>query len=184
MSGDVRRRTHDGRLPMSEQTGGGATATERKGMWTEPPPRRPVASFRTYSDAAKAVDYLAQQDFPVERVSIVGQNVELVEQIVGRNGYGNAAARGAVAGGVTGALFGWIFGLAAWIVPLIASLAIAAYGLVFGAVIGALLGLGLHWLDRGHRNFASVQVLQPTTYELVADAAVADRAAAVLGGRA
>jgi hypothetical protein len=129
------------------------------------------------------VDYLAQHDFPVQRVSIVGQDVELVEQIIGRNGYGHAAARGAVAGGVTGALVGWIFGLAAWIAPLIASLAIAAYGLVFGAVIGALLGLALRGLDRGHHDFASVRVLQPTRYELVADAAVADRAAAVLAGR-
>jgi hypothetical protein len=165
---------------MTEQQG---SSTSTATTWAGPPTRMPVASFRTYGDAERAVRYLASQKFPVERVSIVGRDVEWVEQIIGRATWGSAALHGAAAGAVTGALFGWLFGLLAWIAPLIASLALAAYGLVFGAVIGAILGLIMYAFQRGKRDFESVRALQPTSYQLVADTAVADQAAAVLAGR-
>lgn len=36
-------------------------------------PRRAVASYATYAEAESAVDHLADQKFPVERVSIVAR---------------------------------------------------------------------------------------------------------------
>jgi hypothetical protein len=142
-----------------------------------------VASFSNYSEAESAVDYLSDRKFPVDRVAIVGHDVKYVEQVVGRMNYGRAALSGAINGGLLGAFFGWIFGLLDWIRPLVASLQLAAYGLVFGAVLGALLGLVLYALQRGRRDFAAIRGLQPTRYDVVADAEVADDAARLLRER-
>jgi hypothetical protein len=145
--------------------------------------RRTVASFNTYAEAEAAVDYLSDKGFPVNRVAIIGHDLKLVEQVTGRLTWASAAWRGAVAGAVPGALIGWIFGLFAWIRPLVASLALAVYGLVFGAIVGAILGLIVYLAQRGRRDFASVQMMQPSRYDVVADAEVADEAVRLLQQR-
>lgn len=57
-------------------------------------PRRAVASFSTYAEAERAVDHLSDQQFPVERVSIVARDLKLVEQVTGRRGFLEAALQG------------------------------------------------------------------------------------------
>ena len=47
-------------------------------------PRRVVASYESYAEAQAAVDALSDQRFPVERLSIVGSDLRIVEQITGR----------------------------------------------------------------------------------------------------
>ncbi|MFE2512292.1 general stress protein [Streptomyces naganishii] len=37
--------------------------------------RRAVASFATYQEAERAVDHLADQGFPVQKVAIIGRDV-------------------------------------------------------------------------------------------------------------
>ena len=143
----------------------------------------PVASFSSYSAAESAVDYLSDRKFPVDRVAIVGHDVKYVEQVIGRMNYGRAALSGALTGGLIGALFGWLFGLLDWIRPLLVSLQLAAYGLIYGAVLGALLGLALYALQRGRRDFTAVRGLQPTRYDVVVDAAVAEDAFRLLRER-
>ncbi|GAB3004430.1 glycine zipper family protein [Amycolatopsis acidiphila] len=145
--------------------------------------RVPVATFTSYEDAENAVDYLSDRHFPVERVAIIGHDVKMVEQVVGRLNYGRAALSGAVAGAVPGALIGWLFGLFDWLRPLVASLALAAYGLIFGAVVGALVGLVAYALQRGHRDFTAISGLQPSRFEVVADAEVAQDAVGLLRER-
>ena len=140
------------------------------------PARRVIASYERYADAEAAVDYLADRGFPVERMAIVGQDVKLVEQVTGRLTYATAAANGAAAGALPGALIGWVFGLLDWVDPLTSGLLLAFYGLVFGAVLGALLNMLMFALQRGRRNFATVTVMQPSRYDILADAEVADRA--------
>jgi hypothetical protein len=142
--------------------------------------RRPIGVYETYSEAERAVDYLSDNGFPVERVAIIGSDVKLVEQVVGRLNYGGAALRGAGSGALTGLLIGWLFGIFNWFTPLLAAFTLAVYGLVFGAVIGAIFGLVVHALQRGRRDFASVRVMTPTRYEVVADDAVADEAKQLL----
>lgn len=138
--------------------------------------RCPIGAYDTYSEAERAVDYLSDHGFPVERVAIVGLDVKLVEQVVGRLNYGGAALRGAGSGALTGLLIGWLFGVFNWFAPLLAAFTLAVYGLVFGAVIGAIFGLVVHALQRGRRDFASVRAMTPSRYEVVADEAVADEA--------
>jgi hypothetical protein len=143
--------------------------------------RRTVASYGTYEEAERAVDRLADLDFPVERVAIVGQDLHTVEQVTGKLNLGRAAWRGAVSGAVPGALIGWLFGLFAWVNPLIASVLLALYGLVIGAVIGAIVGMIVYAMQRGSRDFESVTVMRPQRYEVVVDDEVADQAARLLG---
>ncbi|MFJ6605125.1 general stress protein [Streptomyces lydicus] len=142
--------------------------------------RRTIASYPTYAEAERAVDYLSDQEFPVERIAIIGHDLQLVEQVVGRVGFGRAALSGAASGALPGALIGWLFGLLNWLNPVLSSLLLALYGLIFGALIGALLGLLLYGLQRGRRDFASVSAMQPSRYEVVVDAEVADQAAKLL----
>jgi hypothetical protein len=111
------------------------------------PARQVIATFDNYADAERAVDYLSDQRFEVNRVAIVGRELEYVEQILCRMNYGTAALRGAGSGALVGALIGWIFGLLNWIEPLISALVLARYGLVFGAIVGALFGLLVHALQ-------------------------------------
>lgn len=142
--------------------------------------KRVIASYTAYGDAERAVDYLSDRDFPVQRVAIVGRELRMVEQVTGRMGYKEAALRGLAGGAVTGVLIGWLFGLFNWVNPLVASAVLALYGLIFGAVIGTLVGLFTHWAQHGRRDFASIAQIQPERYDLLVDAAVADQAAELL----
>ena len=164
----------------SNATRAQSSATREQSSATETGQRRVIGSYTSYSDAERAVDHLSDQKFPVGSVAIIGRDLEMVEQVIGRLNYGGAALRGAGAGAVTGVLFGWIFGLFNWINPLVASLTLAVYGLVFGAIIGALLGLLFHALQRGRRDFTSVRAMLPNRYDLVVDEEVADEAARLL----
>jgi len=148
--------------PASAQTGGDH--------------RRQIAIYANYGDAERAVDYLSDNGFPVQRVAIVGSDVRLVEQVVGRLNYGGAALRGAGSGAFTGLLIGWLFGLFDWFTPVLAAFTLALYGLVFGAIFGAIFGLVVHVSQRGRRDFASIRLMQPSRYEVLVDAEVADRA--------
>jgi hypothetical protein len=145
--------------------------------------RRTVASYSSYADAERAVDRLADHDFPVERVAIIGQDLQTVEQVTGKLDYPAVAWRGAVSGAVPGALLGWVFGLFDWADPLVSALLLALYGLLIGAVIGAIIAVIVYALQGGRRDFASVTVMGPRRFELVVDDAVADQAARLLAER-
>ena len=146
--------------------------------------RRTVASYTSYADAERAVDRLADLDFPVERVAIIGQDMQTIEQVTGKLDYPTAAWRGAVSGAVPGALLGWIFGLFDWADPLVSALLLALYGLLVGAVIGAVIGLIAYAMQGGSRDFTSVTAMRPQRYEVVVDDEVADQAARLLASEA
>ena len=137
------------------------------------PARRVVATYDTYAEAERAVDYLSDHEFPVQRTSIVGRGLHFVEQITGRMTYGQAAFRGALTGAVAGALIGWLFGVFDWFHPLVAAAWLAFDGLWFGAIVGALVGLLAHAVTGGRRDFSSVGTMKADTYELLVDDAVA-----------
>jgi hypothetical protein len=160
--------------PRSRMDRGGSVATQ---------PRRTIATFSSYRDAEAAVDFLSDRRFPVQRLAIVGRDLQTVEQVTGRMGYGRAALNGAAQGAVIGLLFGWLFGLFNWIDPVINSVALAIYGLIWGIIIGAILGLALHAMTGGRRDFASVGGVRANRYEVMVDEEVADEAARLLSQR-
>jgi hypothetical protein len=141
-----------------------------------PPARRAVATFRRYEDAERAVDRLAEQGFPVERVAIVGRDLTLVEQVTGRMTFGRAALDGALSGAVIGFLIGWLFGVFNWFDPVVGSFWLALDGLWFGAALGALCAVLLHALSGGRRDFASMRQLSADHFDVVVDDEVADEA--------
>jgi len=144
------------------------------------PPGQVIATFSNYADAERAVDYLSDRHFEVDKLAIVGRDLGYHEQVLGRLNYGGAALRGAGSGALVGALIGWIFGLFNWIQPLVSALVLAGYGLVFGAVVGALIGLAIHAMQGGRRDFHSVSGIRPRSYDVVAEVGVADRALQML----
>ena len=124
-----------------------------------------VASYPTYAQAERAVDYLSDERFPVQRAAIIGRGLSSYERITGRLTTWRAAAQSAASGAVLGALFGWLFGLFDWVNPVISGLLLALYGLIFGAVAGGLLGLLGHALTGGRRDFSSVAGMRAESYD-------------------
>jgi hypothetical protein len=145
------------------------------------PPKQVVTSFTCYRDAERAVDLLASQPFDIDRVAIIGSDLQIVEEVTGRLNYGVAAARGAVAGALAGAVIGWFFGLLHLLHPIATGLVLAVYGTLLGAAVGAAVGLVLHGLRAGRRDFRAHSALRPRYYDVVADATVVEHARRLLG---
>lgn len=61
-------------------------------------PRRAIASFDPYEDAQALLDRLADGGFPVERLAILGRDLEIVERVTDRLDAGRAALAGSASG--------------------------------------------------------------------------------------
>jgi hypothetical protein len=142
--------------------------------------RRAVASYSTYREAERAVDYLADHDFPVDHVTIIGRDLRFVEQVTGRMGVVEAMARGAFSGALAGFLLGWLFAVFGWLDPVLPWGWVMFDGTWFGAAVGALVGLLGHLALRGARDFASKQRVEAKRYEVLVDSDVADEAVKLL----
>ncbi|MFE1788721.1 general stress protein [Streptomyces sp. NPDC059525] len=146
---------------------------------TEQPPtsavdRPVVGSYPTYNGAQRAVDFLSDSKYPVERTAIIGTDLRMVETVLGRLTRGRAPLTGAG----SGAWFGLLIGL---LLSLFAAgshhfLVLIASGLLYGAAFGAFFGFAGHALSGGHRDFASRSQIVAARYDVVADAEVAEEA--------
>lgn len=144
------------------------------------PSRRTIASYRTYEEAERAVDWLSDKSFPVEQSAIVGTGLRSVEQVTGRMTQGRAAKVGAGQGALIGALFALLFGIF-FSGPDFVELLL--FALVSGAVFGALYGAVFQSAaSGGKRDFASSADIQADRYEVQVDDAAADEATRVLRG--
>jgi hypothetical protein len=135
-----------------------------------------VGTYADYALAQQAVDLLSDNKFPVERTAIIGTELRLVENVLGRLTTGRAALAGAASGAWFGLFIGLLFGLfsnSGWAAVILSCLLIgAAWGAVFGAIAHAATG--------GRRDFASRSSLQAGQYAVTADAEVADQARSLL----
>ncbi len=141
---------------------------------TAPVDRPVVGSYPTYEGAQRAVDFLSDSKFPVEKTAIIGSDLRMVETVLGRLTRGRAA----LAGAGTGAWFGLLVGLLLSVFTVgvrnVAVLLISS--LVYGAVFGAVFGFIGHLLTGGRRDFASRSQTVAARYDVVAEADVADEA--------
>jgi hypothetical protein len=150
-----------------------------------PGPRRTIASYANYADAEGAVDWLADQGFPVEGGAIVGMGLGSVEQVGGRMTNGRAAFVGAAGGILIGALVALLAGVFPWergsAELLLSAVAIAA---AFGALSGAVVHEAL---SGGRRDFVSTTHVEADRYDVQVDEESAEAAkrllAAMPGGR-
>jgi hypothetical protein len=143
-------------------------------------PRRVVAAYDNYAEAQRAVDYLSDHEFPVERVAIVGHGLRYVEQVRGRMTVGRAALVGSLQGALLGVLFGALASIFFALDPSPAVSLLLLYGLVAGALIGAALGAFVHAATGGERDFTSEAGMEADRYDVVVDEDLADRAAELL----
>ena len=141
--------------------------------------RRTIATCSSYREAERAVDFLSDQGFAVERVAIVGTGLRTVEQVAGRVTTGRAALTGALQGVLVGLLFALLFGLF-FTGP--GFLGLLLYAIILGAVVGAVFGAFGHAALGGRRDFASVTGMEAERYEVQADEAVAAEAEELLRG--
>lgn len=134
-----------------------------------------VASFETYAEAARAVDALAAHGFAVERVSIVGRGLTLVEDVTGRRSPLDAAVDGALWTALTGAFLGFVFGAVG--TPF-GGFALMLWGALAGLVIGAILGALAQ--SASGRRVSSLSGLRADRFDVVAPTRDADEAAALI----
>jgi hypothetical protein len=143
--------------------------------------RRTIATTDRYADAEAIVDQMADDGFPVEHVSIVGRDLQYVEQVTGRLNAWKVAAGGAVSGLMLGLVFGLLFGI--WFAHDGTSVpAILAYWALFGAFVGAAISLFGYALNGGRRHFASMAGVQARRFDVLVDEAAADDAVRRLAG--
>ena len=126
-----------------------------------PPSGEQVASYATYLEAQKAVDYLSDNKFPVEFVTIVGTDLRMVERVMGRLTYGRVA----LAGLASGAWFGLFVGLLLYMFDGSGGLMVAAIGL--GAGFGLLFSVLSYSLTGGKRDFTSSSQIVASSYALL-----------------
>jgi hypothetical protein len=132
-----------------------------------------VARFDDYESAQQAVDRLSDDGFPVEKLDIVGSDLQLVERVTGRLTSSRAVTAGALSGLWAGLLFGVLLGL---FTSGHSFLAVAATGAALGAAWGAAFGCVAHARTRGQRDFSSVRQLVATYYDLIAREGTVERA--------
>ncbi|MGH9288472.1 MAG: general stress protein [Acidimicrobiales bacterium] len=144
----------------------------------EPVERTVVASYSDYRQAQRAVDFLADERFPVEHVTIVGSGLKLVETVTGRLDWGRATLAGAMSGLWLGLLVGWFVAVfsdgSSWWVILLS-------GGLWGIAAGAAFGLAAYAVTGGRRDFVSHQALRADTYDVTVDSDHADTARTLLG---
>jgi len=137
-----------------------------------------VATFESYPQAQEAVDVLARADFPVDKVSIVGSDLKSVERVTGKLTWGRVA----LAGAASGAWLGIFFGLLLIIFSPSVSLAFVLAALLIGAGFGMLWGIVSYAVNRRRRDFTSIQQVIATSYSVLVDSDLGNRARNLLAG--
>jgi hypothetical protein len=130
--------------------------------------RRTVTTTTSYTTAERAVDWLSDQGFPVEHVSIVGSGLRYFEDVSGRLTTGRAALAGMGQGGVLGLFWGLLFSLF-FTTDSAGFLGVLAFSLVVGVVAGALVGAVSQFVTDGRRDFSSVAKVRADRYEVQVD---------------
>lgn len=137
-----------------------------------PPTGWPIGSYSTYEEAQRAVDHLADNQFPVQEVTIVGVDLMLVERVTGRLTWGRVLGGGAASGAWFGLFVGLIMGLFsaqnAWLGPVLV-------GLVTGVFFGLIFAAVGYASARGKRDFSSASQLVAGRYDVLAQPSHAEQ---------
>ncbi|UFN42652.1 general stress protein [Nocardioides okcheonensis] len=124
-----------------------------------------LAVYDDYAKAQKSVDFLADADFPVDQVMIVGTDLKRIERITGRLTWSKVAVGGILSGLWLGVFIGLVFVLFTNEALLAVLLSTALMGASFG-LVWALIGYAF---TRGQRDFSSVTQVVATRYEVLVE---------------
>jgi hypothetical protein len=117
-----------------------------------------VGVFKTHNEAADAVKELNKGGFPMRKVSIIGKELQEIEDVKGYYTWKDQAKAGAGIGAFWGSLFGILVGVGFLTIPGIGPLFVAGslagillggaegalVGSIGGGLFGSLLGLGIN----------------------------------------
>lgn len=122
--------------------------------------------FDDYKEAQQAVDYLSDNEFPVENVLIVGTELKQLERVTGRMTWGRAVLGGIATGAWFGLLVGLLLGIFAaegrWLNAVLT-------GVALGVIWGAILSGVAYAMQRGQRDFSSVKTILPSKFEVLVE---------------
>lgn len=154
----------------------GPMSGRRQGGVLAPPVGQVIARYSTYLEAQRAVDFLSDNRFPVQAVTIVGTDLRTVERVTGRLTYGRVA----LAGALSGAWFGLFVGL---LLSLFADGADAGVlaAILIGAGFGMLFGVISFAATGGRRDFTSQSAIVASEYQVLCRDEQARAAIEVLG---
>jgi hypothetical protein len=141
-----------------------------------PPRGDTIARYATYLEAQRAVDYLSDQAFPVQFVTIVGTGLRMVERVTGRLTYPKVAGASALSGAWLGLFFGLVLSLFGS-----GNNGILLPAILFGAGFGILWGIITYSLTGGRRDFTSQSQVVASEYEVLCLPEQAGRARELLG---
>ena len=114
---------------------------------------RSLATYDSYAEAQRAVDFLADKEFPVQDVMIVGTDLKQVERVRGRLTSGKVVLGGLLSGIWIGVFVGLIFAMFEGSDGLLLRLAsTVAMGALFGAV----------WAWLGYRSTGCLLYTSPS----------------------
>ncbi len=136
-----------------------------------PPSGWPIGSYPTYAEAQRAVDYLSDERFPVQDVTIVGVDLMQVERVLGRLTWGKVLAGGIASGAWLGLFIGLLLGMFTnnLVGPVIAA--------VIGGIVFGLISASIPYAaTRGQRDFASTMQLVAGRYDVICDPKSAEQA--------
>lgn len=164
---------------MSTNTPG---AARRLPQMPELPRGEIISTYDHYADAMHAVDRLARADFPVNEVSIVGNDVRSVERVTGKLSYGRVAVMGALSGAYLGLFLGLLLFIFQPENAAIGGVFVSA--IAIGAGFGMLFGVLSYAMNRNRRDFSSVMQFVAARYDLITSPELLMRARGILGGGA
>lgn len=139
-----------------------------------------LATYDSYEEAQSAVDVLARADFPVAKLSIIGNELKSVERVTGKLTWGRVALSGAI----SGAWFGIFIAIVLIIFSPTTTWSFMFAAILLGAGFWMLIGLATHAISRRRRDFTSTMQVIATSYSVLVDPEVGNKARNLLSGTA
>jgi hypothetical protein len=136
-----------------------------------------VATYATYAEAQRAVDYLSDQHFAVQNLGILGRDLRMEESVLGRLSWNRVAINGLVQGAWLGLFVGLVISLFAEEAG-----SVILYCVLWGLAFGLGFQLLGYALQRGQRDFVSRSSVTAQSYEVVCTWEHVEEAKRVLAG--
>ena len=152
--------------------GAGRGAASRQVNFQTVPKGEVLGTYDTYLEAQERVDHLAKADFPVGKVSIVGNDLKSVERVTRKLSWSRAAIEGAL----SGAWFGLFIGVVLTFFSPVINWGFFLAAILIGAAFGMLFRLVSYGISRRSRDFESVNQVLASNYQVIVDPDLLERA--------
>lgn len=152
--------------------GAGRGASGRQVNFQTVPKGEVLGTYDTYLEAQERVDHLAKADFPVGKVSIVGNDLKSVERVTRKLSWSRAALEGAL----SGAWFGLFIGVVLTFFSPTINWGFFLAAILIGAAFGMLFRLVSYGISRRSRDFESLSQVLASNYQVLVDPELVEKA--------